>query len=535
MNDEKADDYIDSIVKNILHVAPEQVGFLSHKNEEESMNETTKDINDIVRNFLNVQPMQIVPLLKDDNSARSSHCSREDLQKIDGFTLEQSAIFDESLAHSVELEFIIKQCGEFGRFQCTHFFLLTLLATCSGVASFYHVFGTAVPQHRCQLPQHLWANDQFQVHNETHKNYIDQWTPKDVSSNCFTYNASFENRSIVNCHKWLYDRTVYGYTFTEEHNLVCSNSTKRTLLAAAFSFGLMFVIITGGLADCFGRKKAITLVFCLFAIVSIITQIALQLRILKEKYQFILLFMNQIFTGVACTYFICAYVLIMELSSLKYSGLGACLFLVGNIVGEIIVTFLAWVIKDWLLLKWFITGYILLLSLSYVYFIPESPRWLYSQQNWSELESLLSRIAKTNGRKNETWLPLYPTVVTARKLFSSNTFADEQTTSCMKQSYPLLTTRDAIKRLYELHPTMFRVTSLAIVEFMSRAGTLIAPIIDKTNSSTNQRMLVYIYATATVIAAIFAFTLPETKGKPLPGSFDEIQGWKTKKLLQAFY
>ncbi|CAF0913418.1 unnamed protein product [Didymodactylos carnosus] len=634
----QTDDTVDSTVKNVLNISSRVKGL--HKSQDNNKKEVIdNNVESVVKNHLNGQPIQIVPSLNEDEDKSTQSSPFYDKEKDmieDGLIHEQSAIFDEFLPNASDLELLIKQCGEFGCFQWTHFFFLLLLATCGGACSFYYVFAVALPQYRCQLPNAVWPNDHFHPQNETHANLIHQWIPNNEFSNCFMYTSSFDNHLPIKCLNWTYDQGTYGYTFTEEQNLVCSDGPKRSLIAVAMSFGLTFVILTGRLSDSIGRKKTVTIGLSLFIVFSIITQTILQLRILNEKYQFILLFVNQLLTGVTCTYFTAAYILIMELSTSKYSSWGASLFLIGYTLGEIIVACLAWIVKDWLLLKWSITIYAALISLPYFYFMPESPRWLYDKQRWPQLQQLLRRIAKANGRKDEMWLSSCPTANIPKERSTSNTVSIAQAKSCTQELYLLFTNRGAVKRLFvcclisfitlllffkigyglgtlkinpyisvivgavvealgyftggylikkigrkatliiflsitaicilttihinnrwnvfiisqlgkftisaavfntwvwtpELHPTPIRGTGTAIVESMGRVGALLAPVIDATSTrKSHQQITAYIYSMMAVIVAILSFTLPETKGRPLPESFEEIEQWKKEKSV----
>ncbi|CAF1526186.1 unnamed protein product [Rotaria sp. Silwood1] len=96
----------------------------------------------------------------------------------------------------------------------------------------------------------------------------------------------------------------------------------------------------------------------------------------------------------------------MELTSSSHTSLAGNLALFGFTFGEALVTIFAYLARDWLLLKWIISGYFALV-LPYLYFVPESPYWLFSRKNYIQLEHCLNKIATRNGRTHDQWYPYY--------------------------------------------------------------------------------------------------------------------------------
>ena len=129
----------------------------------------------------------------------------------------------------ISLENVIRRCGDFNRFQLIHYIFLNLLNMGSGITGFYYVFGLAEPLFRCQLPSNVWANDtEFHSVNSTHRFLLEQYHYE--TSKCHYANGT-------KCQNFVYDRTVFGRTFTEEANYVCTDSLKKTWLATAYQIG----------------------------------------------------------------------------------------------------------------------------------------------------------------------------------------------------------------------------------------------------------------------------------------------------------
>lgn len=100
------------------------------------------------------------------------------------------------------------------------------------------------------------------------------------------------------------------------------------------------------------------------------------------------------------------FLLLMELTSSSHTSLAGNSALIGFTLGEAIITLFAYFARDWLRLKWIITGYFTLI-LPYLYFVPESPYWLFSKKKYNQLQECLRKIAKTNGKKEHEWYPYY--------------------------------------------------------------------------------------------------------------------------------
>ena len=100
----------------------------------------------------------------------------------------------------------------------------------------------------------------------------------------------------------------------------------------------------------------------------------------------------------------------MELTSSSHTSFSCCLTLISYTIGEICLALFAYLSHHWLVLKWIISIYFGL-SLPYLYFVPESPYWLFSKRKFDELEIYLKRMAKTNGHSDKDWYSMYEQLV----------------------------------------------------------------------------------------------------------------------------
>lgn len=113
---------------------------------------------------------------------------------------------------------------------------------------------------------------------------------------------------------------------------------------------------------------------------------------------------NQFISGIDT--FIIAYILLIELTTSIHATCVGNLALVTFTVGEMIVAGMAYLCRHWLLLKWATTIYLLAI-IPYLFFIPESPRWLLTKHRYDELEMMLRRMARMNQQPESKWFPFY--------------------------------------------------------------------------------------------------------------------------------
>ncbi len=133
------------------------------------------------------------------------------------------------MMEEISLENVLRRCGDFGRYQLIHYIFLNLICIGTGINAFFYVFGVAEPAFRCQLPSNIWSDkDQFEFINDTHQLLVDTWISS--TSKCDGINGS-------KCADFVYDRSVFGRTFTEDSNFVCDNAVKRTWLSTAYQIG----------------------------------------------------------------------------------------------------------------------------------------------------------------------------------------------------------------------------------------------------------------------------------------------------------
>ncbi|CAF3688797.1 unnamed protein product [Adineta steineri] len=265
-----------------------------------------------------------------------------------------------------------------------------------GMHAYYYIFGVAEPTFRCRLPLNIWPDeDKYQFINNTHQLLIETWISS--TSKCDTINGS-------KCTDFVYDRSVFGRTFTEDANFVCTNAVKRTWLATVFQIGACSTLINGPLSDKIGRRKMIQLLTTTLFIIPATILVFIQFIHMTINVKFGLLLVNQFVSSISAYGLV--FLLLMELTSSSHTSFAGNLALIAYTFGEIVAALFAYGARNWLNHKWFNSGYIGCM-LFYLYFVPESPYWLFNKKKYAQLEVCLRNIAKINKRENTEWFQLY--------------------------------------------------------------------------------------------------------------------------------
>ncbi|CAF1172583.1 unnamed protein product, partial [Didymodactylos carnosus] len=193
-----------------------------------------------------------------------------------------------------------------------------MFAVLSGLVGYYYVYGAAEPEHRCRLPSSVWPNDQYKIMSLSHEKLIDLWIPKDDKYHIYT---SDREKIVCGLDGWVYDRSVYGFTFTEEAQLISKSRAKRSTIATVMQSGGISALFIGSLSDKFGRKTAARWVILLIFVISLLTQIAMQWIPMSVNAKFDVLLFNHFTAGLSASSFAVIFVLLLELTSSSHTSL----------------------------------------------------------------------------------------------------------------------------------------------------------------------------------------------------------------------
>uniref|UniRef100_A0A3Q1JNX7 Solute carrier family 22 member 3 n=1 Tax=Anabas testudineus TaxID=64144 RepID=A0A3Q1JNX7_ANATE len=300
---------------------------------------------------------------------------------------------------------ILEEAGKFGRCQKRIFALLCVLSVPFAGVYVGIVFQGFTPDHWCRDSEVVewrqtcgWSladsrrlmvplvNSSDVLQPSSCEQYEVDWNS--TAFTCDTEELDFSKSPITACKRgWEYDYEGRR-SFVTEFDLVCSNAWLVDMYQATLNVGfLVGSIAIGYLADRLGRKMT-------FLISNVLNGIAGILVAVAPNYVSLLVFRTLYGFGVKGGW-VAGYVLLTEIVGVEFRRTVGVLYQMFFSVGILLLPLLAYFITDWRWLQAVITiPYILMLS--YYWFIPESPRWLLSQNKKSKAVKITEDMAKEN-------------------------------------------------------------------------------------------------------------------------------------------
>ncbi|KAM4529019.1 solute carrier family 22 member 2-like [Fundulus diaphanus] len=300
---------------------------------------------------------------------------------------------------------ILEEAGKFGRCQKRIFALLCMVSMPWAGVYVGIVFQGFTPDHWCRDPAAVerreacgWSLEESRrltappvnvsgvVQHSSCVRYEVDWNATEPS--CEPQEPDRSRTPTVGCAEgWEYDYAG-RQSFVTEFDLVCSDGWLVDMYQATLNVGFLVGSIgIGYLADRFGRKLSFLMSNVLNGIAGILVAVA-------PNYVSLLVFRTLYGFGVKGGW-VAGYVLITELVGVEFRRTVGVIYQMFFSVGILILPLLAYFITDWRWLQVVITvPYILFLS--YYWFIPESPRWLLSQNQKSKAVKITKDMAKEN-------------------------------------------------------------------------------------------------------------------------------------------
>uniref|UniRef100_A0A3P9ICK5 Solute carrier family 22 member 3 n=1 Tax=Oryzias latipes TaxID=8090 RepID=A0A3P9ICK5_ORYLA len=302
---------------------------------------------------------------------------------------------------------LLEEAGAFGRCQKRIFALLCLVSLPFAGVYVGIVFQGFTPDHWCRDPALAerrlacgWSladsrrlaaplvNVSGELQRSSCERYEVDWNVTALP--CEAEEPHLSGRRTTACKEgWEYDYEG-RQSFVTEFDLVCWHGWMADMFQATLNVGfLVGSIAIGYLADRFGRKMSFLMSTLMNAVAGILVAVS-------PNYTSLLVFRSLSGFGVKGGW-MAGYVLITEIVGVEFRRTVGVLYQMFFSVGLLILPLLAFFITDWRWLQLAITApYVLFLS--YYWFIPESPRWLLSQNKKSQVVKITESIAKENRR-----------------------------------------------------------------------------------------------------------------------------------------
>ncbi|KAM4770927.1 solute carrier family 22 member 2-like [Rhinophrynus dorsalis] len=307
---------------------------------------------------------------------------------------------------------ILQDIGEFDWFQKQSFFLVCLISAVFSPIYVGIVFLGFVPEFRCTNPGVVELSSKCGWTRDEEINYtvpgLDDTTDSLYFSQCYQYDIDWNRTSlsctnpllnistfngtrlpVINCKDgWVYDTN--GASIVTEFNLVCADSWKLDLFQSCVNLGFFIgSLISGYIADRFGRKPFLLISLFICAVFGVLMAFA-------PNYPLVVV--SRFIQGlVSKGYWMSGYILIAEFVGLDHRRTVGIVYQAAFTFGLLTLSGVAYGLNNWRWLQLAIT-IPNFFFLAYYWCIPESPRWLLSQNRKAEAKEIIQHIAKKNGK-----------------------------------------------------------------------------------------------------------------------------------------
>lgn len=278
------------------------------------------------------------------------------------------------------MENIINSIGPFGKFQKLAAFLIGLLSALTSFTIYSTIFIAAQPKFQCSLKDkpHSVVNNECEIwENMNKKNYS----------------------AIYEC---FFDKTYYDHTIVVELLLVCDDKYLIGLTQSIFMIGSICGLFVGYFSDKYGRKRCLLVLTCFLSMVLIVCELLQTKSIFdfNRMTKYIIYCVAQFLIGAfSKSIYLVAYILLIELTTFKYSTIISNINLYMYVFGELVVLLIAYFFRDWHLLNWTMAIYSVFFIFIITFVLPESPRYLLAKGDSINANKVLKRIAKFNGKE----------------------------------------------------------------------------------------------------------------------------------------
>ncbi|XP_075426047.1 solute carrier family 22 member 20-like [Ascaphus truei] len=293
---------------------------------------------------------------------------------------------------------LLLKIGGLGRFQICFASLLLLPMCFLGCHNLLQNFTAIVPLHRCRLP---WSDNQTMTYDrglllasvpldgnqkpESCQRYTE------AQSGVWSLNSTLYNNTEPCKDGWVYDKSVFSSTIVTEWDLVCDMRAMRQLAQSIYMVGVLAgSLAIGPLSDKFGRRAVMISSNVLMAVSGTCAAFLPGFA----SYCFFRSLCGMCLSGIALN----IASLNLEWTPPNGRTLFAVLFSYSYTCGQMLLAGLAYIIRDWRWLQFAVTVPFFLFLL-YLWFIPESARWMIMRGRSREALRNLKRVAALNGMR----------------------------------------------------------------------------------------------------------------------------------------
>ncbi|XP_023229235.1 organic cation transporter protein-like [Centruroides sculpturatus] len=202
-----------------------------------------------------------------------------------------------------------------------------------------------------------------------------------------------KNFSKIPCRSWEYDHSQYKNSVIQKWNLVCESSWLSSLAGSSFFMGfLVSAIVSGQISDRYGRRPVI--------ISGLVLHLTFGILCSFSPYYWMFTVSRFFLSAGRTAFSLTFYVYVMEVIGPSYRDKLMVLLSVFSTTGTHLLTGVSWFLKDWTYIQ--LSGSLpSIITLLFISYIPESPRWLLTHGRLRKAEDVIRNIMEKNKRHTE--------------------------------------------------------------------------------------------------------------------------------------
>ena len=202
-------------------------------------------------------------------------------------------------------------------------------------------------------------------------------------------NRNFSRRCEMKRDEWTYTKPK-TYSYITEFDLICEKNSIGALIGGAFFIGSAIGgIITGIMADVYGRKVVFGISLVLITISSI------GCSFVKEVWQLILL--RALIGAGQGTGVGISFIYLGEFIPTSHRSLSSNIFQISFSLASFLIVTVAYFVRNWRKLQLYLS-FPSMIAMLLIFYVPQSPRWLLATGKVSKAENVVQKISEINGK-----------------------------------------------------------------------------------------------------------------------------------------
>lgn len=286
------------------------------------------------------------------------------------------------------MENILNTVGPFGRYQKLVLVFAGLITAFTATTIYSTIFSAVDPGLICTL-----KNETNQTSSTSTLTLLDQCT-------IWSRIKESEARNETSEYECRFDKKYYDLTMVNDWELICSRSFMASLTQTIYMIGTVCGLFIGYFSDKYGRQRSSLFLSTMTAVVLLVSEfLQLDMLGLSVDARFVIYCVCQFLIGaLAKALYAVIYILVLELTTSKYSTWVTNIYVYMYVMGEFMVLAIAYFFRDWHVMNWFMAGYSIVIVFIVLVLIPESPRYFVSVRKNDKALKLLTKIARFNGK-----------------------------------------------------------------------------------------------------------------------------------------